>query len=314
MPKSPGFLWIVALKLGFVIVRCSRRNRYFFLGGILLNGLIFFGGNCFPDSPTWPILMSGCALAQGQLSLDTTTAFITLAAQRKAAQLEAGPSNGVGLFNLPFSTTYDELQQHCSLSLLCFSPSIFHPRFFFKLWSKFVTFLYFFTYLFVIGIDEFLFLEILSCWLKRIGKMGKYWGKAGNREEEGSIVCTHISVIRSFFVVCVQVPGTTYKFQLIKSKIPKFIAYHPHPCEKSAHMWILFFSALTAETVVWHQCMLKDYEGLQTIKMVHKEQAFSITKGTKTLTEPFVETVFFAHHCYWLCWWAQRSGNSYLQS
>lgn len=39
--------------------------------------------------------------------------------------------------------------------------------------------------------------------------------------------------------------------------------------------------------------MLKDYEGLQTIKMVHKEQAFSITKGTKTLTEPFVETVFF---------------------
>eukprot|EP00667_Euglena_gracilis_P010453 EG_transcript_10642 len=50
------------------------------------------------------------ALAQGQLSLDTTTAFITLAAQRKAAQLEAGPSNGVGLFNLPFSTTYDELQ------------------------------------------------------------------------------------------------------------------------------------------------------------------------------------------------------------
>lgn len=195
-----------------------------------------------------------------------------------------------------------------------FPPLFFILSFFFKLWSKFVTFLYFFTYLFVIGIDEFLFLEILSCWLKRIGKMGKYWGKAGNREEEGSIVCTHISVIRSFFVVCVQVPGTTYKFQLIKSKIPKFIAYHPHPCEKSAHMWILFFSALTAETVVWHQCMLKDYEGLQTIKMVHKEQAFSITKGTKTLTEPFVETVFFAHHCYWLCWWAQRSGNSYLQS
>eukprot|EP00668_Euglena_longa_P010153 GGOE01012309.1.p1 GENE.GGOE01012309.1~~GGOE01012309.1.p1 ORF type:complete len:309 (+),score=50.35 GGOE01012309.1:28-927(+) len=50
------------------------------------------------------------ALAQGQLPIGNTTAFITLAAQRKVTPPEAGPSNGIGLFNLPFSTTHEELQ------------------------------------------------------------------------------------------------------------------------------------------------------------------------------------------------------------
>eukprot|EP00667_Euglena_gracilis_P011665 EG_transcript_11930 len=50
------------------------------------------------------------AQARGQLRLGTTIVFIAFVGQRRSSKPEASPSNGLGLFNLPFSTTLEELR------------------------------------------------------------------------------------------------------------------------------------------------------------------------------------------------------------
>lgn len=49
------------------------------------------------------------AVDRGQVEIAGTWVQVTLGKKRKTLAVEAGPSNGIGLFNLPFSTTHDEL-------------------------------------------------------------------------------------------------------------------------------------------------------------------------------------------------------------